>query len=86
MGRLGGGRMCSLYLACLRESGFPGATFLGVPLEDLTHTPLALAPPGINLCLTSFRGAFNLVLSYIEGALGDATARGMVAEFKASLV
>jgi hypothetical protein len=86
MRRLGGGRVCTMYLACLRDSGFPNTSFLGLPVENLMHTPLAFSPPGINLCMTWFRGRFNLVLSHIEGSLGPAAAQAILQEFKASLI
>ncbi len=80
------GRMCSFYFACLKETGYPGETFLGVRASNLTHTPLAFAPPGMNLCMTFFGGRFNLVLSYLEGAMEDATAAEILRGFKGSLV
>ena len=80
------GRMCSFYFACLKESGFPGQTFMGLPATNLIHTPLAFAPPGMNLCMTFFAGRFNLVLSYLEGAMDDVTANQMLHAFKSSLV
>lgn len=80
------GRVCSLYFACLRDSGYKADTFLGVGVTNLFHKPLAFAPPGINLCMTSYGGRFNLVLSYLEGVLDDATARTMMGTFKAALV
>ena len=80
------GRMCSFYFACLKDSGFPGQTFLGLPATNLIHTPLAFAPPGMNLCMTFFAGRFNLVLSYLEGAMDDATAEQILQTFKSSLV
>ncbi|CAN5513447.1 hypothetical protein BH10PLA1_BH10PLA1_09200 [soil metagenome] len=80
------GRMCSLYFACLRESGFTGETFLGLPATNIIHTPLAFSPPGLNLCMTYFGGRFNLVLSYLEGAMTDDEARRMMAAFKSSLI
>lgn len=80
------GRMCSFYFACLKDSGYPGKSFMGHQVVNLVHTPLAFAPPGLNLCMTWYGDHFNLVLSYLEGAVDDATARDIVREFKASLV
>jgi hypothetical protein len=80
------GRMCSFYFACLKESGYPGDTFMGLPASNLIHTPLAFAPPGMNLCMTFFAGRFNLVLSYLQGAMDNATAKQLLADFKSSLI
>jgi hypothetical protein len=80
------GRMCSFYFACLKESGYPGATFMGHNVVNLIHTPLAFAPPGLNLCMTWYGGHFNLVLSYLEGAIEDRAARDILSAFKRSLV
>jgi hypothetical protein len=80
------GRFCSFYFACLKDSGFLGQTFLGLPVFNLTHKPLVFAPPGLNICLTTFAGRFNLVMSYVEGALADSSARQILKEFKSSLV
>jgi hypothetical protein len=80
------GRMCSFYFACLKETGYPTQTFMGLPINNLRHTPLAFAPPGMNLCMTYFANRFNLVLSYLEGAIDDATAQKILEHFKASLI
>jgi hypothetical protein len=80
------GRMCSLYFACLRDPGFSGETFLDLPTVDLIHTPLATSPPGLNICMTFFRGHFNLVVSYVEGLMDDRSARQLMREFKSSLM
>jgi hypothetical protein len=80
------GRLCSLYFACLRETGFSQNTFMGFPAVDLIHTPTAFAPPGLNLCMTYFGDHFNLVLSYLEGAVQDSEAREMMTRFKALLI
>jgi len=77
--------ICTLYFACLRDTGFPGPTFLGLPVDDLLHTPRAFFPPGLNLCMTWFRGRFNLVLSFVEGALSPAAARAILDQFKSLL-
>jgi hypothetical protein len=79
------GRMCSFYFACLKECGYPGNTFMGHPITNLYHTPLAFAPPGMNLCMTFYAGHFNLVLSYVEGAMEDDTAKEILRRFKTSL-
>jgi hypothetical protein len=86
MGRMFKGRLCSFYFACLRETGFPERTFLGLPAVDLIHTPTAFAPPGMNLCMTTFGDRFNLVLSYLDGVLEDSAAAAMMGHFKSLLV
>ena len=83
---IGQGRVCSMYFTCLRDSGFPGSSFLGLPVENLIHTPMAFSPPGMNLCMTCFHGSFNIVLSYVEGSLDDSSARALMQQFKASLL
>jgi hypothetical protein len=83
---MAGGRICSFYFACLRDAGFSGETFLGLPTVNLIHKPLALSPPGLNMCVTYFRGRFNLVVSYIEGAIDDRAAKRLMEQFKSSLV
>ncbi len=80
------GRMCSLYFACVKDTGYPSATFLGLPATNLIHTPLSFSPPGLNLCMTFFGGRFNLVLAYLEGVMSDAQAGEMMRVFKRSLV
>ena len=80
------GRMCSFYFACLKESGFPEKKFMGRDVVNLVHTPLAFAPPGLNLCMTWYGDHFNLVLSYLDGAIEDSVAREIVRAFKTSLV
>jgi hypothetical protein len=79
-------RMCSFYFACLKESGYAEKKFMGRDVVNLVHTPLAFAPPGLNLCMTWYGDHFNLVLSYLDGAIEDSVAREIVRAFKASLV
>ena len=76
------GRLCSFYFVFLRENGFTLDNFLGLKVTNLFHKPLTFFPPGMNLCITSFGGRFNLVLSYVEGALSDGQARGLLGRFK----
>ena len=80
------GRFCSFYFACLRDTGFSGESFLGIPVTNLYHKPLVFAPPGLNICMTTFAGRFNLVISYVEDALSDAVAWRILREFKALLL
>jgi hypothetical protein len=86
LGLVAGGRMCSFYFACLRETGFSGETFMGLPTVNLIHTPLVFCPPGLNICMTYFRGRFNLVISYVQGALDDRAASQLMRVFKSSLI
>jgi hypothetical protein len=79
-------RMSSFYFACVKETGFAGATFMGLPVTNIVHTPLAFAPPGLNLCMTFFGGRFNIVLSYLDGAIEDREAAEIVERFRSSLV
>lgn len=85
MNTLGRGRMCSMYFACVRESGYPSPTFLGEPARNLRHQPLAFFPPGMNICMTQFGGRYNIVMSYVDGVLKDAQARSIVESFKRML-
>jgi hypothetical protein len=80
------GRFCSFYFACLRDTGFSGETFLGLPITNLYHKPLVFAPPGLNICMTTFAGRFNLVISYVEDALSDSVACQILREFKSLLL
>lgn len=83
---IGRGRLCSLYFACVRDTGFTQSTFLGHTVNNLTHTPLAFCPPSLNLCMTWHAGHFNLVLAYVENVMTDQQARAMLDRFKASLL
>jgi len=80
------GRFCSFYFACLRDTGFPTNSFLNLPVKNLYHKPLVFAPPGLNICMTTFAGRFNLVISYVEDALSDAVAGRILREFKVLLL
>jgi hypothetical protein len=80
------GRMCSFYFACLKESGYPGTSFMGNNVVNLVHTPLAFAPPGLNLCMTWYGDHFNLVLSYLDGVIEDGAAGEVLRGFKRLLV
>ena len=80
------GRLCTFYFVCLRENGYAGDCFLGQPVTNLRHKPLTFFPPGLNVCMTSFAGRFNLVVSYLEGSLPDSVAGRLLKEFKAALL
>jgi hypothetical protein len=80
------GRFCSFYFACLRDAGYAADRFLDLPVTNIIHKPLVFAPPGVNLCMTTFGGRFNLVISYVKGAIADAEAATLLAEFKRLLL
>jgi len=80
------GRMCSFYFACLRNSAFTAETFLGLGAVDLIHTPRVPPPPGVGICLTSFRGQIKVVLSYLEGVLDDRSAQQVMRRLKSRLI
>jgi hypothetical protein len=86
MNALFSGRFCTFYFACLRETGFPGETFMGKPVMNLIHKPIAFSPPGLNFCMTWFSGHFNLVISYVEGVLSQTDARRLMRVFKSMLL
>jgi hypothetical protein len=79
------GRLGSFYFACIRDCGYPENTFFGRRVVNLFHKPLVFAPPGLNLCITSYAGRFNLVVSFIEEAISKAAAAEFLAVFKKSL-
>jgi hypothetical protein len=81
-----GGRLCSFYFVCLRETGFSSETFLGLPALNLIHKPAVFSPPGLNICMTFFRGRFNLVISYMEGVIENSAATQLMRQFKALLL
>ena len=86
MRRIFQGRICSLYFACLRETGYPEGSFLGLPILNLTHMTPAISPPGLNICMTYHANRFQLVLSYLDGALDPATAAQIMQQFKSLLI
>jgi hypothetical protein len=84
--RLFGGRFCTFYFACIRDCGYPDETFMGQRIINLYHKPLVFAPPGLNLCMTSYANRFNLVVSYISEAISHTDAAAFLESFKASLI
>jgi hypothetical protein len=86
MRRIFQGRICSLYFACLRETGYPETHFLGLPILNLTHMTPAISPPGLNLCMTYHANRFHLVLSYLDGALDPVAAQQIMQNFKSLLI
>jgi hypothetical protein len=81
-----GGRLCSIYFAFLRETGYPEQTFMGLPATNLIHTPMAFCPPSMTLSVTHFAGRANLSLTYVDGSMSDETAKELLAEFKSLLL
>jgi hypothetical protein len=86
LNRLFDGRFCTFYFACIRDCGYPEATFMGQRVNNLYHKPLVFAPPGLNLCMTSYAGRFNLVVSYISEAISHGDAGAFLESFKGSLL
>jgi hypothetical protein len=86
LNRLFGGRFCTFYFACIRDCGYPGETFMGQRILNLYHKPLVFAPPGLNLCITSYARRFNLVVSYISEAISHGDAAVFLESFKSSLL
>jgi len=80
------GRMCSFYFACLKDNGYSNDTFMGQRVLNLFHQPLVFSPPGLNICMTEFRGRFNLVISYMQDVIDDDAAKLLMQEFKSVLV
>jgi hypothetical protein len=81
-----GKRLCTFYFVCLREAGFSGETFLGLPAVNLVHKPAIFSPPGLNICMTFFRGRFNLVIAYMDGVMEDSKATELMRQFKSLLL
>ena len=86
MDRLFEGRFCTFYFACIRDCAYPGEAFFGQKIRNLYHKPLVFAPPGLNLCMTTYANRFNLVVSYIAEAISHADAANFLREFRSSLV
>jgi hypothetical protein len=86
LNRLFDGRFCTFYFACIRDCGYPSETFLGQRIVNLYHKPLVFAPPGLNLCMTSYANRFNLVVSYIAEAISHSDAAQFLKNFKSSLL
>jgi len=80
------GRMCSFYFVCLKDNGYSATSFMGQPILNLFHQPLVFSPPGLNICMTEFGGRFNLVISYMQDVIDDASARRLMHEFKSVLL
>jgi hypothetical protein len=81
-----GKRLCTFYFVCLREAGFSGATFLGLPAVNLVHKPAVFSPPGLGVCMSFFRGRFNLVISYMDEVIEDSAAKELMRQFKSLLL
>jgi hypothetical protein len=80
------GRMCSFYFACLRETAHSLEHFMGQPTRRLIHQPLVFSPPGLSVCMTEFRGCFNLAISYMRGVIEESSAKLFLQAFKSSLL
>ena len=79
------GRVGSFYFACLREAGFANATFMGLPVRSLVHTPRIPPPPGFGVCVNFFQDKASIVISCLEGILTDAELDGLAAELQLKL-
>ena len=79
-------RLSSFGFTCLGESTLRSAALLGCPIRDRIHFPVIPVPPGIGLILCRHQGALHVVLSYLEGILGEDAAGEVLARFRASLL
>jgi hypothetical protein len=79
-------RLSSFGFTCLGESAMRSTALLGCPIRDRIHFPVIPTPPGIGLVLCRHRGAYQVVLSYVEGILDETAADALLERFRAALL
>ena len=80
------GKVGTIVFACLKESGYSLPEFMGLPVDNLFHTPHVPPPPGVGIFLNQFRGRLNLVLSHLDGILPGDDAAQLTSDVRESLL
>lgn len=65
------GRMASFVFSHLGKSAYQSDRFIEGSIDNLFHMPRVPVPPGLGFFSNYFNGRLNLVISYLDGLLGD---------------
>jgi len=84
-----GGQFASLFFSDTghwRGAGEASPAFLGMPVVDLTHLAPVSSPPGLGVVCSTFEGRLAVVLSWVEGVLGEDEIDLMARTLRAELL
>lgn len=79
------GTLASFCFSYIGRSAYRGHTFMGLDVKDMFHMPRVPAPPGLGVFCTMHGGRMHLTVSWLDGLLSDAEAKGLEAAIHASL-
>jgi hypothetical protein len=80
------GKVGTFVFGCLKESGYSLPEFMGLPVDNLFHTPHVPPPPGVGIFLNQFQGRLNLVLSHLDGILAGDEAAQLISDVRTNLL
>lgn len=80
------GEICSLFYGDTASVSPLLTSFLGVPVEDLTHIAAVTPSPGVGVIFYHFRGALRLTVLHLSTVLTEAEAAEFAANLRARLL
>jgi hypothetical protein len=65
------GKIASFCFSYLGKGPSLSNSFMGADIVNILHMPRVPVPPGLGIFFTYFNGRLNMVLSSLEGLIGD---------------
>jgi hypothetical protein len=80
------GHSGTFAFSLLGNSCLENKSFMGFPVEDVTHYAPVISPPGLNIVFTQFHGRLKIILSFDESRITRDDARALLAAIKDNLL
>jgi NRPS condensation-like uncharacterized protein len=69
------GKMATFVFSHLGKCSYQHSVFMGKAIVNMFHMPRVPVPPGLGFFSSNFKNRLNLVISYLDGLLGDEEVR-----------
>jgi phospholipid N-methyltransferase len=69
------GKMATFVFSHLGKSSYQHSVFMQKGIANMFHMPRVPVPPGLGFFSNNFNNRLNLVISYLDGLLGDEEVR-----------
>jgi hypothetical protein len=65
------GKFASFSFSHIGRCSYQSPEFMGAKINNFFHMPRVPVPPGIGIFFNSYNGALNVVISWLDGLVGD---------------
>jgi hypothetical protein len=65
------GKFASFCFSHIGRCSYQSPEFMGAKINNLFHMPRVPVPPGIGIFFNSYNGMLNVVISWLDGLVGD---------------